>query len=98
SQMFALDWAARGFWDAFADIDGMGGAGMYLVGSVLRKRDWRDVDVVLMLPDVYFEATFGTNEMRLALMNAAVSEWLSSRTGLPIEFKFQDHAKANAEH
>lgn len=69
----------------------------YLVGSVLTRPDYRDVDLRLMLPDEQFEAMF-PNKYALLLVNAAVSDWLKAMTGLPIDFQFQDHTKANAEH
>jgi hypothetical protein len=88
---FNLDWVCRGLYYAF-------GHPPYLVGSVLRKRDWRDVDLSLMLDDDVFQAMFEGNQLRLDVMNAAMSEWISKRTGLPIDFKFQDHTNANREH
>lgn len=69
----------------------------YLVGSCMTRPDYRDVDVSTMLPDAQFGAMF-PNKYALLFMNAAVSEWLSSRTGLRIDFKFQDTTKANEEH
>ena len=87
---FRLDWCCRNFLEAF-------GAPPYLVGSCLSRPDFRDVDVSLMLPDERFAAMF-PNKYALLFMNAAVSDWLGGRTGLRIDFKFQDTTKANEEH
>jgi hypothetical protein len=87
---FTLDWCCHGLYDAF-------GTYPYLVGSCLTKPDYRDVDVSLMLPDEVYAAMF-PNKYAQLFLNAAVSDWLSARTGLPIDFKFQDTTKANGEH
>lgn len=89
-EFFRLDVACRPLVDAF-------GATPYLVGSCLERSDYRDVDISLMLPDEQFSAMF-PNKYANLFMNAAVSEWLSARTGLRIDFKFQDTTKANTEH
>lgn len=89
-EFFRLDVACKPLFDAF-------GTTPYLVGSCLRKPDYRDVDVSLMLSDEQFAAMF-PNKYANLFLNAAVSEWLSARTGLRIDFKFQDTTKANEEH
>jgi hypothetical protein len=68
----------------------------YLVGSVLTKADYHDIDIRLMLSDKDFAQSFD-NEQRLKFLNVAVSEWLKQLTGMPIDFQFQDTTKANAE-
>lgn len=99
SEYFALNEACRTVWDAFRGMDHVG---CYLVGSVLTRRDWRDVDVRLMMCDSAFDAMFGGADAAdrhelspLQLLNAAVSEWLQRRTGLPIDFQFQRMTDAN---
>jgi hypothetical protein len=87
---FALDAACRAIFEAF-------GTPPYLVGSCMSRPDFRDVDLSLMLPDDQHAAMFPNMYANL-LLNAAVSDWLKARTGLPIDFKFQDTTKANAEH
>lgn len=87
---FRLDWCCRGLTDAF-------GGEVYLVGSCMERPDYRDVDVSLMLPDDRFAAIF-PNKYALLLLNAVISEWLSTLTGLRIDFKFQDTTRANTEH
>lgn len=102
SQYFALNLACRTVWDSFREA---GHVGMYLVGSVLKRRDWRDVDVRMMMEDPAFDRMFGPQPERfsgidlspLMLLNAAVSEWLQHRCGLPVDFQFQRMSKANEE-
>lgn len=69
----------------------------YLVGSVARAEEWRDVDVRLMLPDDHF-AELAPNPPQLAALNVAMSLWGQHVTGLPIDFQFQDTTTTNAEH
>ena len=69
----------------------------YLVGSVLRRRDFRDVDVRLLLQDDDFDRQFPSSA-RLKVLNAAVSALLRDATGLPVDFQFQRQAEANALH
>jgi hypothetical protein len=87
---FALDVACRPLVDSF-------GHSLYLVGSCMTRPDFRDVDLSLMLPDEQYTAMF-PNKYAQLFLNAAVSDWLKARTGLPIDFKFQDTTKANEEH
>jgi hypothetical protein len=77
---------------------------VYLVGSCIKRRDYRDVDVRCILPDEEFDALFpniGTRghqfNARWALMSITVSEWLRARTGLPVDFQFQRQTQANEE-
>ena len=73
-----------------------GGNCPYLVGSVLDRADFHDVDVRMMLPDKTFKRLF-SNRWWLLKANAAISEQLERATGLPIDFQFQDTTKANEE-
>lgn len=50
--VFALELAVAQVWQAF------GGFGCYLVGSCLERRDWRDVDVRMILSDEEFAQLF----------------------------------------
>jgi hypothetical protein len=68
----------------------------YLVGSVLHRADFHDVDVRLMLDDDEYARLF-ENELWLKLANATISERLARATGLPIDFQFQDTTATNAE-
>lgn len=57
----------------------------YLVGSVLERPDWRDVDVRLLLADRQVAAI----PMNLRDLNMIVSDWGRSVTALPIDFQIQ---------
>lgn len=87
---FRLDAACRAVFEAF-------GTPPYLVGSCLERPDFRDVDISLMLSDEQYAAMF-PNKYAQLFLNAAVSDWLKAQTDLPVDFKFQDCTRANAEH
>ena len=89
-QQYALNVACR----PLASI----GYGTFHVGSSLTRADYHDVDLRCMLPDEQYDLMFGDDkgDSRLALFNAALSEWVASRTGLPIDFQFQRASEANA--
>lgn len=76
----------------------------YLVGSATKGKDWRDVDIRLMLPDEEFEAMFPMHSRpdrldgRWALMCAAISELGRQRTGLPVDFQIQSMSRANERY
>ncbi len=92
--MLRLDVACAAVFDAF-------GAPPYLVGSVLERPDYRDVDVRLIIDDARYEQMFPNTttdpSMRhLALLiNSALSDWLAHATGLPIDFQIQSQTQAN---
>lgn len=75
----------------------------YLVGSAIERRDFRDVDVRCIMPDEAYARLFpgltGNPSVNAhwSLVCAAISEWLSHRTGLPIDFQIQMQTEANAE-
>jgi hypothetical protein len=84
-----------------------GGFGCYLVGSSLAKRDWRDVDVRLILEDGEYERLFrargdspggGWLNPLWSLLCTSLSLWLKEQTGLPVDFQIQQQTNANAEH
>ena len=94
-QLWRLAHAVRPVEDAF------GGQTAYLVGSVLRRPDWRDVDVRIILPDRDFECLFVpappetlTDQFRM-LIQTAVSGMLRDATGLPVDFQVQRMTDAN---
>jgi hypothetical protein len=79
--------------------------GCYVVGSCLERPDWRDVDVRMMLTDEVFAKEFPQAhdglwecDTRWLLLTTAISEYLSKRTGLPIDFQFQPQTRANRMH
>src|SRR5690242_14716557 len=97
---FALELACKHLNRAF---DGQ----CYIVGSVLQRADWRDVDVRLIMDDAAFKAEFpdcaalsGAWEFdpRWLLLTVSVSAWLTQQTGLPVDFQFQPQSHANEKH
>ena len=76
-----------------------GGFGCYLVGSALVRRDYRDVDVRLILSDDeyarLFRDTHGFLNPFWSLLCTSISLWLSQETGLPIDFQIQSQTRAN---
>ena len=92
---FKLNHACKLINDAFT-----GGFGCYLVGSSLNKRDYRDVDVRLILEDAEYKRLFhstasGWTNPLWSLLCVTLSEWLSRETGLPIDFQIQTQSHAN---
>lgn len=101
--MHRLDWACRPVYDAF-------GSPPYLVGSVLTRPDFRDIDLRLILPDADVDrlCSIGTNmadrtlgsAVRL-LLNIAISDLIAKAANLswPIDFQIQSMTEANVpEH
>ena len=97
-----LNWACRPVVEAF-------GEPVYLVGSVLTRPDFRDVDLRLILSDgaverMFCAESFGVHKggdpgaVRL-LLNIALSDLISRAAGLPwpIDFQIQSQTEANAE-
>lgn len=74
----------------------------YHVGSSLETKDWRDVDVRLLLPDEEFEERYGRIKSseanpKLAAITLAFAALGKQMTGLPIDFQIQPQGWAN-EH
>jgi hypothetical protein len=77
--------------------------GVFLVGSSLVRPDWRDVDVRVMMADEVFATSFPGIDPEKPHLNGMwsmtcflASEWLSSQTGLPVDFQIQQATRANA--
>lgn len=75
----------------------------YQVGSSLDRKDWRDVDVRLILPDAEFERLFGENQSaetnkKLAAVTLAFAALGKEMTGLPIDFQIQPAYWANHKY
>jgi hypothetical protein len=66
----------------------------YLVGSALTSRDYRDIDLRLILSDEDFDAEW-RSPVKVRLMNRAISTWGQRETGLPIDFQIQRQSAAN---
>jgi len=95
----ALKLNAFGVWvfHAFGDCP-------YLVGSAVRGKSWRDVDVRLILPDEEYDALFGPRQgamqtnAKWSLFCAAFSALAKEQTGLPVDFQFDRRTEANQQH
>lgn len=75
----------------------------YQVGSSLDTKQWRDVDVRLILPDDEFEARFGKVQncqvnRKLAAVTLAFAALGKAMTGLPIDFQIQPQTHANEKY
>jgi hypothetical protein len=98
-QVFELELCCRQIVEAF---DGFGA--VYLVGSSIERKDWRDIDLRLIMSDGDFAKLFPDagehweHDPRWLLMTCAISEWISKRTDLPIDFQFQPMTHANERH
>lgn len=97
-EAFLLNEACRTLTDAF-------GPHLYLVGSCLERRDYRDVDIRCILPDEEFDHLFpGAHDVNYGLnalwsvICSSISLWLSKHTGLPIDFQIQRRTEANKKY
>lgn len=90
--MFLLDGACRPIRQAFGDAP-------YLVGTAFTQRDFRDVDVRLILADEEYDRLADAAEPGLIpFLGLAIGEYLAARTELPIDFQIQRRTEANAAH
>lgn len=73
------------------------GTHCYLVGSATETKKFRDVDVRMMLEDAQYNLLFGTSSISplWSVLSVSISAWLSSQTGLPVDFQFQKVSVAN---
>lgn len=85
-QFHRLNWACAPLREAFGEYP-------YLVGSVLRRPDYRDVDLRLsMSPDNdSFGTDFWIEGTRRLVINCAISDWLRQITQLPLDFQLQPY-------
>jgi hypothetical protein len=71
----------------------------YLVGSATKTLDYRDVDVRMIMDDDKYEALFGEEPGQMwlfwGLICSSISEYVSSRTGLKVDFQIQSRTHAN---
>jgi hypothetical protein len=63
---------------------------VYLVGSVLERRNYRDVDIRLLITDKKWSRHLSREWL---FFNAAISDQLAAATGLPIDFQFQSRTE-----
>lgn len=90
AEMWRLDNACKPLDEAFETPP-------YLVGSAMTDRDYRDVDVRMMLDGDQYDALIASPAI-LALLNMVFSDYLTHATGLPIDFGFQPQDEANEHH
>lgn len=75
--------------------------GIYLVGSAMKRKDWRDVDIRQIISDDEFTRRFGEfvepydRNPFLRAFNLGVSNWMSTYSRLPIDYQVQPITKAN---
>ncbi len=76
----------------------------YLVGSALKCKQWRDVDVRLILDDAEYERlglgepAHGQHNAKWTSLVLAYSALGKQMTGLPIDFQIQQQTWANAQN
>ncbi len=88
SEMRLLDDWGNAVRSAFPDA-----FGVFLVGSSLVRKDWRDIDVRVILRDTDFDAL--TAVMRPRRLNLMLTLWGGRVTGLPIDCQVQAMTWAN---
>ena len=88
-ELWALDEACKPLRETFPDF------GPYLVGSVIERPTYRDVDVRLILRDEEYDRL---TDDEWGLLGFITSRHLAAVTGLPIDVQFQRHAEANAAY
>lgn len=80
---------------------------IYHVGSSRERPDWRDVDLVMIMPDEAFAAEFPGAPLHSAaweltpkwlILTCAISKWLTEKAGVPVDFKFMPRTFANERH
>jgi len=77
---------------------------VYLVGSAMTRRDYRDVDVRCILSDDDYAHLFPRGPLApqadalWSILCASISLYLSQHSGLPVDFQFQQQSKANVEN
>lgn len=94
--LFGLHSAAHEVMESYDSL------GVYLVGSCLTRKDYRDVDVRCIMRDEDFEREFPKNEHghrpRYMLLCLSISAWFRHVTGLPVDFQFQKMTPANERY
>lgn len=88
AELLRLDAACQPVVDSFRDVKGW--IGLYLVGSVMTRADYRDVDVRMVLRDKAFRRLMG-DPLVHRLWNVALSQMVDSAANLrgPVDFQVQ---------
>lgn len=89
-QFHRLSWACEPIRKAFLSPP-------YLVGSVLQRPDFHDVDLRLLMCYPRGGTDFQVEGAQRLLLGCVISDWLAAATGLPIDFQFQTEAEWDAE-
>jgi len=87
-QIWALDEACKAITEAFQEPP-------YLVGSVMQRPDFRDVDVRLILRDKKYDRL---KDREWGLFGFVTSRHLQTATGLPVDFQVQRQTEANERY
>lgn len=95
-EIFSLEHCCHFVSEAF------GGDMCYLVGSATERRDFRDVDIRMIMGDLKFKTLFGDHKngsvmMFWSLICTSISEYLQKRTGLKVDFQIQSMSMANTD-
>lgn len=94
-QMFLLDSACQPLMEVF-------GWATFLVGTAMQPRDGRpprDIDVRTIVKDKqYDKLTKAIGHAGIAFLGIAIGQYLSSLTGLPVDYQLQRMTEANALH
>ncbi len=102
--LYLPQWNLLNDWCHLIRIDYPDVHGPFLVGSAISKRDYRDVDIRMIVPNRLFDRWFvGAKHYpyprgKLAHMNTAYSLYAQQATGLPVDFQFQRMTDANKEY
>ena len=88
-QFWVLDEACKSIRAAFPSF------GPYLVGSVMERPNFRDVDVRLILMDDRYDRL---GDAQWGFFGFVTSRHLAAVTGLPIDFQVQRHTEAAAAY
>lgn len=70
--------------------------GPYHVGSSLERKDYRDVDLRVIMPDKDFDRL--SKMVDIEMLGIAISLWGQKATGLPIDYQIQRMTDANREY
>jgi hypothetical protein len=93
-EVFALDQVCSLISQAFDET-------CYLVGSATEKREFRDVDVRMIMGDDKWTQLFGSQDhgQHIAfwsLLCTSISEYMQKRTGLKVDFQIQKRKAVTA--
>lgn len=76
---------------------------VYQVGSSVRGKAWRDVDVRAVVPDVRFKELFPgigdtpSDHPAWSVTCTGITLWLCQASGLPVDFQIQSQSRADLE-